>query len=324
MQAKLGTPNVEEHWLLLVHQLPGGPAYARVKIWRRLKECGAISLRNAAYVLPDSEESRASLNAILREIEKLGGEGMVMRGEAVAGLRGDQLRAQFNGAREADYRAISDELRELSQAWKKRKTPKNDPVQALARIMQRLTALKRIDFFGASGRGTAETLLARLEHSHITRTEPVPEPPRLTDLRNKTWVTRRDIHVDRIASAWLITRFIDPRAKLKFVPGKNYNPLPGEYRYDMQDGEFTHEGDNCSFEVLLQRSGIDDRALKIIAELVHDIDLSDGKFGHPQTAGIAHVIAGICRTQGSDTARLERGRELFDDIYEQFHRHKES
>ena len=308
---------------MLLHQLPGRPAYGRVKIWRRLKETGAVSLRNAAYVLPDNEENRASFAAILREIEKLGGEGMLVQGEVVAGLRNDQLRAQFNAAREQEYKEIADDLRRLSQVWRKRKRPSTDPVQILARVSQRLTALNRIDFFGASGRGAAEALLARLEHSHIERAVPLPDPPTPVDLRNKTWVTRQDIHVDRIASAWLITRFIDPAAKLKFVPGKNYKPLRGEYRYDMPDGEFTHEGDSCSFEVLLQRSCINDAALKIIAEVVHDIDLSDGKFGHPQTAGIAHVIAGICRTQGSDTARLERGRELFDDIYEQFRRRKE-
>jgi hypothetical protein len=323
MQARLGNPNIGDRWLMLVHQLPGRPAYARVKIWRRFKEAGAISLRNAAYVLPDSEENRVAFAAILREIESHGGEGMLVQGEVLAGLRNDQLRAQFNTARETEYREIAEELRGLAQARKKRKTPKTDPVQALARISQRLAALNRIDFFSASGRAAAEALLARLEHSHIARTATAHEAPAPIDLRNKTWVTRQDIHVDRIASAWLITRFIDRGAKLKFVPGKNYQPLPGEYRYDMQDGEFTHEGDNCSFEVLLQRSGITDPALRIIAEVVHDIDLSDGKFGHPQTVGIAHVISGICRTQGSDTARLQRGRELFDDIYEQFRRRKE-
>jgi hypothetical protein len=319
MQARLD--HAGDRWLMLVHQLPGRPAYARVKVWRRLKESGAISLRNAAYVLPDSAENRAAFAAILEEIEKHGGDGMIVEGGVLAGLRDDQLRAQFNAAREADYREIAEALRELSQAWKKRKVPKSDPVQALARISQRLAALSRIDFFGASGRAAAQALLARLEHSHIARPAPTAAAP--ADLKRKTWVTRQDIHVDRMACAWLITRFIDPHAKLKFVPGKEYKPLPGEVRYDMQDGEFTHEGDDCSFEVLLRRANLRDPALKIIGEIVHDMDLCDGKFGHPQTAGIAHVISGICRTPGADTARLERGRELFDDIYEQFRRRKE-
>jgi len=98
-------------------------------------------------------------------------------------------------------------------------------------------------------------------------------------------VTRRDIHVDRIACAWVIKRFIDRQGTLKFVPTKQYKPLPGEYRYDMRDGEFTHKGDKCSFEVLVIRAGIKDPALKAIAEVVHDIDLKDGKLAARKPRG---------------------------------------
>jgi hypothetical protein len=311
----------EGRWLMLMHQLPARPAYTRVKIWRRLKESGSINVGNAVYVLPDGTESRSAFAALLREIESHGGDGFVVEGALLAGLRDDELRARFNAAREGDYQKLTAELRRLAQEWKKRKTPKADPVQALSRISQKLAALGRIDFFAASGRTAAEALLARLEHSHITRTAP-PSPPTV-DLKGKTWVTRQDIHVDRMACAWLITRFIDPGARLKFVPGRQYKPLAGEVRYDMQDGEFTHEGEDCSFEVLLRRAAIRDPALTVIGEMIHDMDLNDGKFGHPQTVGIAHVISGICRNQQSDEARVARGRELFDDIYQQFRRRKE-
>src|ERR1700754_3745210 len=159
-------------WLLLVHQLPARPAYARVKVWRRLKEAGAINAGNGAYILPDREDGRAVFAAILREIESQGGEGFLVEGALLAGLRDDELRARFNAARESDYQKIAAELRGLAQTWKKRKAPKADPVQALARISQRLAALGRIDFFAASGRAAAHALLARLEHSHITRAAP--------------------------------------------------------------------------------------------------------------------------------------------------------
>lgn len=307
-------------WLMLTHQLPARPAYARVKIWRRLKEAGAIAVGNAAYVLPDREESRSVLAALLREIESHGGEGILVEGALLGGLREDTLRDRFNAAREADYQKIAAELRRLAQEWKKRKTPQGDPVRALSRISQKLAAISRIDFFAASGRAAAEALLARLEHSHITRTAPPSPAP--VDLKGKTWVTRQDIHVDRMACAWLITRFIDSGARLKFVPGRQYTPLSGEVRYDMQDGEFTHEGEDCSFEVLLRRAAIRDPALQMIGEIIHDLDLNDGRFGHAETAGIGHVIAGICRTQGSDEARVTRARELFDSIYEQFRSRK--
>jgi hypothetical protein len=308
-------------WLVLVHQLPAKPAYARVKIWRRLQEIGAISLKNSVYILPASDEARARFTELLRDIEHHGGDGLVYEAELIAGMRDGEVRDLFNAARQADYAAIAAELRQLAQAWKKTKKPKSDPVQALARLGQRLAAVRHLDFFGAQGRTSAEALLSQLEHSDITRadTRLLPKPAAQT-LIGKTWVTRQDIHVDRIACAWLIRRFIDPRALLKFVPARHYAPLPRELRYDMQDGEFTHQGDACSFEVLLAHIGLADPALKTISEMVHDMDLKDGKFGHPETAGIAHVVAGICRNQGEDEARVARGKELFDDIYAQLRR----
>ncbi len=303
-------------WLMLVHQLPARPAYARVKIWRLLQDAGAVSVKNAVYVLPPGPESRAVFANILREIIRHGGDGMTLETRIVDGMQDNALRALFNAAREAGYDSVTTELRALARR-------KDRPKTSLARLAQRLADLARIDFFDAPGRKRAEALLAKLEHSAIHRDEPAPGTVSRADMRGKTWVTRQDVHVDRIASAWLIGRFIDPAGRLKFVPGRHYEPLPGEYRFDMQDGEFTHEGDNCSFETLLLRSAIKDPALKTIAEMVHDMDLKDGKFGHPETSGIAHVIAGICRTQGPDDARVARGRELFDDVYEQFRRRKE-
>jgi hypothetical protein len=140
----------------------------------------------------------------------------------------------------------------------------------------------------------------------------------MNDLIGKTWVTHRDVHVDRIACAWLIRRFIDPAARFKFVTAKNYEAHSGELRFDLFNGEFTHEGDMCSFEVFVSRLGMDDPALHAIAEIVHDIDLKDGKFGRERTAGIAHVIAGICMSHKDDLARIDRGSALFDDTYEYF------
>lgn len=319
-QKTSGLKRTDSGWLMLVHQLPARPAYQRVKIWRKLQDAGAIALKNSVYVLPLTDGSRAAFDDILEEIERGGGDGLIHEAKLVAGMGDEQLRTLFNRARDADYQAIAAELRQLSQVWKRRNKPKADPVQALGRIAQRLSDLARLDFFGAADRRPAEALLSQLEHSHIARVQNAPRRIAPADMRGKVWVTRKDIHVDRIASAWLIKRFIDPRGTLKFVAGPGYDPRPGEYRYDMQDGEFTHEGDNCSFETLLARSGIRDAALRAIAEVVHDIDIADGKFGHPETAGIAHVISGICRTVGDDEARVARGGELLDGIYEQFRR----
>src|SRR5207253_7156576 len=108
------------------------------------------------------------------------------------------------------------------------------------------------------------------------------------------------IHVDPIASAWLIHRFVDPDATFKYVPAKGYRPLPDELRFDMFDAEFTHEGNRCTFEVFLERLSLSDRGLGPIGEIIHDIDLKESKFGRPETAGIALVIAAICTANKED------------------------
>jgi hypothetical protein len=309
-------------WLLLLHQLPSKPAYQRVKIWRLLQSVGAVNLKNSAYVLPANAKARMDLLRVLQAVEKGGGDGLVCEADSISGMRDDQMRALFNAARDADYFALAQELRGLLQSFRRTKKPKPDTAPAIAKFQLRLSEIARLDFFGATGKIAADAALAELEHSAIglaglPKTRSVLDPAHLT---GKTWVTRRDIHVDRIACAWLIARFIDTRATFKFVSVKSYAARPGELRFDMQAGEFTHEGDRCSFETLLYRTGIKDPALRAIGEIIHDIDLKDGKFARSETPGIAHVIAGICRTQAGDEARMARGKELLDDTYEQFRR----
>lgn len=309
-------------WLLLVHQMPAKPAYLRVKIWRRLQGLGAVSLKNSVFVLPATEQAKEDFQRLLKEIERHGGDGLLCQAEFVAGMRNDQVRGLFNAARDADYDAFAKDLRLFSQTLRGEKKGKLNFGSPLIKFRQRFADISRIDHFGAPGRLRAEALLVGLEHSPLVRAPGSVKSGAIhpKELTGKTWVTRQDIHVDRIASAWLIKRFIDPHGTLKFVPGNDYQPLRGELRYDMRDGEFTHEGDDCSFETLLKRTGVSNPALRAIGEIIHDIDLKDGKFGRPETAGIAHVIAGICRTQGDDEARIVRGKELFDDTYEQFRR----
>jgi hypothetical protein len=320
---KLTATGAPLRWLVLAHQLPTKLAYQRVKVWRSLQAVGALNLKNAFYVLPATAEARTAFVRILQDVEQAGGEGILSEAELVAGMRDDEMRRLFNNARESDYRDVAANIRKLLQGkGRSRKSPlEASPV--LVKLRQRLADLRRIDFFDASGRAAAEALFTRLEHSHLVRQKPSAKDG-ARSLNGKTWVTRQDIHVDRIACAWLITRFIDSEARLKFVAGGVYTPGPDEYRYDMKDGEFTHEGEDCSFEVLLRRARIQDPAVRTIGEVVHDIDIQDGKFGRPQTAGIAHVVSGICRMQSSDEARVEKGRELFDGIYEQFRRQTKS
>jgi hypothetical protein len=131
----------------------------------------------------------------------------------------------------------------------------------------------------------------------------------------RTWVTREGIFVDRIASAWLIRKAIDPEAKIKFVPARGYAPLPGELRFDMVGGKYTHVGDDCSYQTLCARFGIKDRALLAVGEVVHDIDCKTVKFDRPETAGVQSLLRGIADSTSEDPARLERGGRVFDDLY---------
>src|SRR5262249_2014794 len=147
-----------------------------------------------------------------------------------------------------------------------------------------------------------------------------PEPAGIATLKDRVWVTRQGVHVDRIACAWLVRRFIDDAAAFKFVPSRGYAPAPGELRFDMVEAEFTHEGDRCSFEVLLDRAGLDDPALAAIAEIVHDIDLKDGKFAREEAGGMKMLIAGICADTRDDDERVARGTTIFDDLYAVFRR----
>jgi hypothetical protein len=194
----------------------------------------------------------------------------------------------------------------------------------VARLRKRLAEIVAIDFFGAIGRETAEeairTLEVRLNEDADVKgkdtTQSAAAPPEA--LHNRTWVTREGVYIDRIASAWLIRRFIDPQAHFKFVSGKGYRPKEGELRFDMFEAEFTHEGDKCTFEVLLDRCRLKDAALRAIAEIIHDIDLKDGKFGRTEVAGIRTLMEGIGAATRDDAQRLARGAEVFNDLYEYF------
>lgn len=314
-------------WLLLVFQLPSKPAYLRVKIWRRLLALGAVAVKNAVYALPSGEQAQEDLEWLLKEISEGGGDAMIWEARLVDGLSDDDVRGLFNAARGEDYDAATTEARALSEAVRSREGLA-DARARLVRLRAEVARISSIDFFGANGREAVEGLMSGLEKELQEDTAMSDDHPEQSadgraaeTLMGKVWVTRRDVYVDRIASAWLIRRFIDPEARFKFVPAKGYSPQPGELRFDMYEGEFTHEGDRCTFEVLLGRAGLDgDDALAAVGEIVHDIDLKDGKFGRPEADGVRTLIAGLCAATSNDEDRLARGGAIFDDLHRFFAR----
>jgi hypothetical protein len=322
----IGTTRTLAHsWLLLIHQLPAKPAYLRVKIWRRLQALGTVAVKNAVHALPMNEETQEDFEWLLREIREGGGEAFVCEARLIDGLSDEELRALFDRARDADYAEVVKHARALAKPL--RRNAKSETVAErraqVARLRKRLAEIVAVDFFGAIGRETAEALVrsleARLNEDESVMDKAMVEPANaLGTLHNRTWVTRRGVYADRIASAWLIRRFIDPEARFKFVTGKGYRPNEGELRFDMFEAEFTHEGDKCTFEVLLERGALKDPALRAIAEIIHDIDLKDNKFGRTEVAGIRTLIEGISVTTNDDSERIARGSEVFNDLYEYF------
>ncbi|MBF6571070.1 MAG: chromate resistance protein [Candidatus Binataceae bacterium] len=314
----------EKPWLLLIHNLPPKPDYFRVKIWRRLQRIGAVAIKNSVYVMPRSDQALEDLQWTLREITEGHGEASICEADFVDGLSDDQVEALFKAARDADYAAIAAESREFVRAARsgsERAREKNGELEpAVARLRRRLGEVVAIDFFDSLGRQTAEGLVASLEAS-LHDEPPIEEGKASLPVREyckRIWVTRKGLHIDRMASAWLVRRFIDADAVFKFVPARGYRPEEDELRFDMFQAEFTHEGDRCTFEVLIDRMKLRDAALHAIGEIIHDIDLKDAKFDRQEAAGIDRVITGICRAYKDDEARLARGAALFDDLYASF------
>jgi hypothetical protein len=291
---------LHDRWLLLVPQLPTRPDYARVKLWRRMRQLGAVSLRGGVYVLPAREPPLADLTALRAEAESLGGALTAWRAAIAHGITDDVLIQRFREQSDRDYAIIT----AAAHAGRSGATT----------LRRRLADAAARDYFAAAGHDHAEAAVNALEQRSATSTgSPRPAP------RGATWVTRADVFIDRIASAWLIRRFIDPRAKFRFDRPERPQRHGDELRFDTFDGEYTHRGDRCTFEVLLDEFALrDDPALAALGEIVHDIDLKDDKFGRVESEGIAAVLRGLVAANASDPARIKAGAQLFDSLYAQF------
>src|SRR5262245_13981697 len=219
--------DVEQRWLLLIHQLPSKPAYFRVKVWRRLQGIGAVAVKSTVYALPANAETQEDFEWLLKEIIEGGGEAMVCEARLIDGLSDTQARALFDAARDEDYEAITNEARALSTRLEPTAAAEDrtELRTRAARLRRRLTDVAAIDFFGATGRLSAESLIAELEQRFAEDMDMIKQqaetPPQALELKGKIWVTRKGVHVDRIACSWLIRRFIDSDAVIRFVPGKS-------------------------------------------------------------------------------------------------------
>lgn len=309
---------------MLAHQLPTRPPGVRVRIWRRLQAIGALPLKNSVYVLPDRPEAREDLEWLLRELEAAGAEGTLLRSTFLSGMTDAECVARFRAAATAEYAALGDEIESLSRrgGGKGRRTGEaaDETRRKLPRLRERLAEAERRDFFGADGHMAVAERLRKLEGKDEDgmREGQRGRSAATASLRGRVWTTRAGVHVDRMASAWLVRRFVDPKARFRFVAASRIEPAPGEVRFDTFGGEFTHEGAKCTFEVLASRLRLRESGLRKLSEIVHDLDLKDDRFGHPETAGIAAAVEGIVASSATDAERIERGASLFDGLLARF------
>jgi hypothetical protein len=302
-------------WLILVHRIPPRPLYLRAKMRQRLADVGAVAVKNAVYLLPHGSDALEDLQWIAQEIVAGGGDAHLFEGDFVDGVANDAAVAQFQEARNADYEALAADAHAAMKAARSAAAVA-ELASSHVRLVRRLEEIRRIDFFEAEQRAAAEEVLAaietRLQKDRKEETRMLKANP---ELRGRTWVTRPGVKVDRMASAWFIRRFVDPKARFRFAdpaaPKKD-----GEVRFDMVGGDFTHEEDRCTFETLVGRVGLPDKAVRAIAEIVHDLDLKDSKFGRAEVAGVRMMLDGLLARTESDDERIERSLVIFDDLHE--------
>ena len=303
-------------WLLLVHQLPSSPSNLRVRTWRRLQHIGALPVRQALYVLPDTPAAREDFEWLKTEIEAAGGQATVFAADAVHARSNDALVEEFRRTRQAAYEALAREAEQLL----KRRVPRPDGTvarRALQQLKQRLAAVEQTDFFGSAGRDRVVTLVRQLEDRKRASPRGDAAASKASDpaeYRGRLWVTRPRPGVDRLASAWLIRRFIDREARFGFVADRDAAP-PGAVPFDMFGVEFTHRGGSCTFEALCDLFRLQDPALTSMAAIVHDLDLKDGRFGAGEAATVGLLIEGLRLTHPDDNVLLVEGISLFEALY---------
>ncbi|MEK7364545.1 MAG: chromate resistance protein ChrB domain-containing protein [candidate division NC10 bacterium] len=305
-------------WLLLIVSVPPEPSSLRVRIWRKLQALGAVALKNSVYLLPFTPENYEQFQWLAQEVPKSGGEATLLKVDRIENMRVDDVIRLFHKARDRGYRPLAERYRKLLPSLDRKATgataSRRD--EELARLARELERLREIDFFDAPGyqevKRLKETIEMRLHPPSAGGAPGTAEIP-LDSLKGRRWVTRPRPHVDRIASAWLIKRFVDLEAEFLFAPPEEF---PAEaIPFDAMGAEFGHHGEDCTFETILKRCGLRDRRLGQLAEIVHEVDLRDQKFHRDEARGFDLAIRGLLAALKDDQQVLAHGMTLFDGLY---------
>ncbi len=303
-------------WLVFSYSLPTQSSSSpRVTLWRRLQRLGAISPVGSVQVLPARDECLEAFQWLAQEIRQAGGEALVMHVGQFEGLTEQQLIDLFHAARAEDYAEIDTRAAELEKTMSKR-TKSDDRSQVreeMDKLRRRHAEIARVDYFDSPARSRVAARLAAIEQALAPGSSPLAkiEPVAIRDYRGKRWITRPRPYVDRLACAWLIRRFIDPTARIRYATA----PKSNEIAFDMEQGQFGHRGNLCTFEMMRLAFGLDDAGLRALAEIVHEIDLRDGRYSRPETAGIDAILAGWSQSDMSDAELESQGIVLFEGAY---------
>ena len=295
-------------WLLLLFSLPTNRNTERVAVWRRLKKMGAVQIKTSTYLLPDEAAQYEQFQWLAKQIRDYGGNSTLVRAQEIEGLTREKVVSLFNAVRDQDYASLRKALQTFIA--RRRKSDADFAAAELERLTRQFRELREIDFFD-SPRGHDVAMLLR-------RAEGPKRSPKLQTLdvkqyREKTWLTRPRPEIDRVGSAWLISKFIDPKATFVFAP--TAQAVPEAIPFDMLDAEFSHHGNCCTFETLTKRFAISDKAVTKIGEMIHDADLDDARFQRVECVGIDRMFKGWAKQGLPDEEILRRGFECFDALY---------
>lgn len=304
-------------WLVLLVALPPHPSSVRVRVWRKLRALGAVALKKSVYILPFSAENLEQFQWLTQEIQREHGEATLLKVDQIENMTRADVVRRFQEAREQDYAALAAGYRKIAQrldraAAARGGTRARDELARLAREVERV---REIDFFDAPGGEEVKRLRETIEMRLHPRAAGAPGGGELAPatLHGRRWVTRPRPHVDRIGSAWLIKRFIDPDAEFVFARPDEFPPdaIP----FDALGAEFGHQGEDCTFETLIKRCGLRDGRLQQLAEIVHEVDLRDDKYRRDEARGIDLAIRGLLAALKDDHEALAHGLTLFDGLY---------
>jgi hypothetical protein len=295
-------------WLLLLFSLPTNRNTERVAVWRRLKKMGAVQIKTSTYLLPDEPAQYEQFQWLAQQIRDYGGDSTLVRARQIEGLTRENVVAIFNEARSKDYA----ELRKSLQSFiaRRKKMDAEESAAELERLTRQFREIRQVDFFDSARGHDVAMLLRRAAGPRRTR-----QLERLDakQYHGKTWLTRPRPEIDRVGSAWLISKVIDHKAK--FVFARTAGAVPDAIPFDMLDAEFSHHGNCCTFETLIKRFAISDKSLAKIGEMIHDADLDDARFQRAEAVGIDRVLKGWAKQGLPDKEILRRGFECFDALY---------